>query len=135
MTIQDNRDETSNQPSTGASSTSRSRAWWVIVPLILLLAGGAYLYLGGKKEQATKEKGAKSAPQSAPVTAQAARKADVGVYITGLGNVTPLNTVTVKSRVDGQLMEVRFREGQVVNRGDLLALIDPRPFEVQLTQA
>jgi multidrug efflux system membrane fusion protein len=62
------------------------------------------------------------------------RTRDVGVYITGLGAVTPLNTVTVHTRVDGQLLSVKFREGQLVGEGDLLAEIDSKPFEAQLTQ-
>ncbi len=77
----------------------------------------------------------KGATQIAPVAVVASRNSDVGVYLTGLGNVTPLNTVSVKSRVDGQLMEIRFREGQNVSKGDLLAQLDSRPFQVQLTQA
>jgi multidrug efflux system membrane fusion protein len=70
-----------------------------------------------------------------PVVAAPARKGNIAVYIDALGTVTPRNMVVVHSRVDGQLMTVAFREGQDVKAGDLLAQIDPRPFEVMLTQA
>jgi len=70
-----------------------------------------------------------------PVVAAKTGKGDIGVYITGLGAVTPIYTVTVKSRVDGQLMRVLYKEGDIVHQGDLLVEIDPRPYQVQLTQA
>ena len=70
-----------------------------------------------------------------PVTALMTKKTDFDIYLKGLGTVVPTNTVTIKSQVSGQLISVHFKEGQQVNQGDLLAEIDPRPFQVQLMQA
>jgi multidrug efflux system membrane fusion protein len=70
-----------------------------------------------------------------PVTVAKAKRASVPVYLSGLGNVSAFYTVTVKSRVDGQLMSIAFKEGDFVKQGQVLAEIDPRPFQVQLEQA
>ena len=70
-----------------------------------------------------------------PVIASAVERKDVNLYISGIGSVTPINTVTVRTRVDGEVMKVLYREGQTVKKGELLLQIDPRPFEVQLMQA
>ncbi|MGH9545674.1 MAG: efflux RND transporter periplasmic adaptor subunit, partial [Terriglobales bacterium] len=64
-----------------------------------------------------------------------AERRDVPVYLKGLGSVTASNTVSVRSRVDGQLTQINFREGQHVKKGELLAVIDPRPYQVALAQA
>jgi membrane fusion protein, multidrug efflux system len=74
-------------------------------------------------------------PQTVPVAVAKAERRDLPVYLNGLGSVEAFNTVQVKSRLDGQLVQLAFREGQNVKKGDLLAVIDPRPYEVQLSQA
>jgi multidrug efflux system membrane fusion protein len=102
----------------------------------MLAGGGWFVYqrIGEAQTKAAAKKGPRG-DRPVPVVAIAATTADVGVTLEGLGTVTPVATVTVRSRVDGQLMKILFREGQVVKGGDLLAEIDPRPFQVQLTQA
>jgi multidrug efflux system membrane fusion protein len=70
-----------------------------------------------------------------PVIAARVTKGNIRIYDTGLGGVTPIYTVTVQSRVTGQLMKVAFKEGQLVKEGDLLVEIDPRPYQVALDQA
>jgi len=121
---------------------ARRRWWWIALPAFALLGAAAYVLLtrsGEAQPSAARQarNPAKQAriPVALPAVAAAARVADVGVYLTGLGSVTPLNTVTVRTRVDGELTRVLFREGQIVAAGDLLAEIDTRPFEVQLAQA
>src|SRR5213593_759384 len=105
------------------------------IALLIAVIGGGTLALSRPWRSTAGAQGSVPTSPRIPVVAAAARTRDVGVYLNGLGSVTPLNTVTVRSRVDGELIGVHFLEGQIVRSGDLLAEIDPRPFEVQLTQA
>jgi multidrug efflux system membrane fusion protein len=104
------------------------------VLVVFLLICGWYLYRSNaaKKEKAAQAQAARAADRPIPVQAVGVQQRTVSIYLTGLGTVTAYNTVTLKTRVDGQLMSVNVREGDEVKQGQLLALIDPRPFQAQL---
>jgi len=113
------------------------RRWWLWLLIFATLGGGGYWLLvrAGEQRAAAAEAAARPAAPAIPVVAAAARQGDLPVYLTGLGAVTPVYTVTVHTRVDGQLMKVLYREGQIVREGDPLAEIDVRPFQAALVQA
>src|SRR5215469_14630323 len=128
----------------------RARFWIILIIVVALVVIGATTIRRGRSEAAQTSdssgssgggggrggRGGRGMMMGAmPVAAAAVQRRDMPIYLRGLGSVTPLNTVTVKSRVDGELVEVNFKEGQEVNKGDLLAVIDPRPFQVQLQTA
>ena len=124
------------------ASIASPRDWLVVtkvgISLLVLLA----LALAGcngspNPEAASRGRGGRGqrGPMTISVAVAKAETRDVPVYLQGLGSVEAFNTVIVKSRLDGQLVEIHFKEGQEVNKGDLLAVIDPRPYEVALHQA
>lgn len=126
----------SSDAAAGHSSRNWRRRWWLWLLAAGLLGIAAYSLTtrSGRTAEAPGKPGA-ALNQSVPVTAVAARKGDIGIHLNGLGAVTPVHTVTVKTRVDGELMKVYYKEGQIVKKGQLLVEIDPRPYQAQLTQA
>jgi len=107
-----------------------------LIVLALIAAGFYFQHSSSPDEKSASKGGKRGHDEDAPaaVAIESAGKADFPVYLSGLGTVTALRTVTVRPRVDGELVRVVFSEGQMVKEGDLLAEIDPRPFQVQLQQ-
>jgi len=139
------KDKPSPTHAPGTTRPGRSgRIWFWLLVLVTLGLGAYYFFIHPKQNQAsnTKTGGAPAGgPRQGrgtaipPVVAVKAVKGNIGVYITGLGGVTPIYTVSVKSRIDGQLMQVHYTEGAFVRAGDPLVEIDPRPYQVALEQA
>ncbi len=127
--------QTSSSPSpsrpTGAPAASH-RKYGLIFAVVGLLVAGLVVYVVVRGPSAS----TRVRPvRATPVSATAARSGDLHIYLTALGSVTAWNTVTVRSRADGQLLKLHFTEGQHVQEGDLLAEIDPRAYQVGLEQA
>ena len=116
--------------------TSRTIVW---VLLIAAVSGAGYYgwdrYQSGQQAAARAANAQKSARNPVRVSTAPVQKSDFPVYLTGLGTVQGFNTVLVRTRVDGQIDKVAFKEGQTVNQGDLLVEIDPRPYQATLDQA
>lgn len=128
--------EISPQPDPQQSRRSRRRYWlWLIAICLIVLASLVVLLHRPTAAGASKRRATQQGPPAIQVATTIAHSGEIGIYVNALGVVTPLSTVMVKSRVDGQLMSVNYIEGQMVHAGDTLVEIDPRPYQAQLTQA
>jgi len=119
------------------SALTQARPWRrAAIFGLIVAAAGYYFYQTGHRQQNPTDANSGQF-ENAPVSVAIAltRQGDLPIYLSGLGTVTPLHTVTVRSRVDGELIRVAFTEGQAVRQGELLAEIDPRPYQVAVQQA
>jgi multidrug efflux pump subunit AcrA (membrane-fusion protein) len=117
-------------------ATTQKSSWFKSALVIALLAIAGYFgwsYLSNRQQGAAAAKLQSNPP--VPVTVAEVKKGDFPVYLNSLGSVAPYDTVTVRSRVDGQVLKVHFRQGQMVKEGDVLVEIDPRPYQAAYDQA
>lgn len=112
----------------------KSHAWVWLIVLAIILGAGYFMYNQYQAMQLAASQRRNRRPQSVPVTTAKAQKSDVNVYVEALGTVTPIYTDTITSRVSGQIVNIYYREGQMVHKGDPLIDIDPRPYQASVTQ-
>jgi len=112
----------------------RRYAWVWLVLLLLVVLIGYRLYENKQAAAQAAQAKAAAAQRGVPISTTTATTGSIGVYINALGTVTPVYTATITSRVDGQIVSVDYREGQMVRKGDILIQIDPRPYQALLTQ-
>jgi multidrug efflux system membrane fusion protein len=105
-----------------------------VVAVVLCGVFGWRYFYGADAATGDRNKAA-SAPAPIPVTVAQVQKADFAVYLNGLGAVEPYQTVLIRSRVDGAIVKIAFKQGQMVKQGDVLAQVDPRPYQAALDQA
>jgi multidrug efflux system membrane fusion protein len=126
-------------PAPPSRPRARERRRWgivaAVVVVLLVVAGVVARLRAGPASRAGQAGAAAAAQRPVPVAVAAATRRDVPIYLEGLGNVIAIQTVTVRTQVDGRLESVLFREGQLVRKGQVLAQVDPRPFLAQLHQA
>src|SRR5690349_19569897 len=121
------------------------RLRWLWIPILVLLGLAVYIYrtkssAAARTDAVSSDRGSKKGGRggeggATPVVAVHAARGNIGIYLNGLGSATPIYTVIVRSRVDGELINVSYQEGELVQKGAKLMEIDPRPFQVQLAQA
>jgi multidrug efflux system membrane fusion protein len=115
----------------------KKRGWWILALVLVAAAGAGYFFYQRLPFFQSSKGGAGAAAKSRPipVVTTKVRKGDMNLYLSSLGTVTALQTDVIKTRVDGEVMQVFYTEGQMVKAGDPLVDIDPRPYEVQQAQA
>jgi len=123
-----------NQIISSCSHVASSRVLSLSMAVVLAVCAALSGCSSGSSSAESKQGRAQASSHAASVAVAKVEKQDVPVYLVGLGSVTAFYTANIKSRVDGQIMRVNFQEGQLVKEGDLLILIDPRPYQVQLEQ-
>ncbi len=126
-------DDTTAQHSSSQDQTPHKTYWWLWLIAIVLIIGGIIYW---QRHSASSNAKNTVDPSARPVTISTAtaRQGDIGIFIDALGTVTPVYTVTVTSRVQGEITQVYYHEGQMVHKGDSLLEIDPRPYEAAVTQ-